>query len=125
MAEGTIARIPIKHRFLKGGQGTFLLDTGAQVNVIRRQALSPKAKIKHHRNIRLTGIGPGQMITQGTVTIKAFGHQLRFHILPDESPLTEDGMLGAAFICRHKAKLHYDLKVMEILGRMFPFEMED
>lgn len=39
-----------------------LLDTGPDINVIRKEALLLKAKIKCHKKIQINGVGPGQVV---------------------------------------------------------------
>ena len=99
-----------------------LLDTGADINVIRSEALSPTAKVKERRKINITGVGPGQITTLGTTRITVLGQRLVFHVLPQESSFSEDGLLGNTFFIEQKARVLYDLKVMEIHGKRVPFE---
>ncbi len=99
-----------------------LLDTGADINVIRSESLSATARIKKRKKINITGVGPGQITTLGTVRIRIFGKRFVFHVLPKESSFMDDGLLGNTFFIEQKARVLYDLKVMEIHGQRVPFE---
>lgn len=118
-------RVNIKNKSLLHGVGTLLLDTGADINIIRKEALSPTAKIKTSKKVEITGVGPGKINTLGTTTIKVFGQKLTFHVLPAESRFTEDGLLGNTFFVKHKARMFYDLKKMEIGGKSVSFDYDE
>ena len=80
---------------------TFLLDTGADLSVIKRSSLKFRVKYALKGGISIKGISDMIMKTEGTITLKLFTdtHETThtFHVVGSEFGIQYDGILGSDF----------------------------
>ena len=80
---------------------TFLLDTGADLSVIKRSSLQSMVSYALKGGISIKGISDTIMKTEGTLTLKLFtdAHETThtFHIVGSEFGIQYDGILGRDF----------------------------
>ena len=89
----------------------FLVDTGADISVVRDSSLKPGCDFKHDNVIEIKGISKGVMKTKGTVNLKLFTdtHETthEFHVFGDNFQLQYDGILGRDFWESKNAVISY------------------
>jgi len=85
----------------KGNKLTLLLDTGADLSVIKRSSLQPGIKHTLKGGIGIKGNSNTIMNTEGTITLKLFTdtHETThpFHVVGSEFGIQYDGILGRNF----------------------------
>lgn len=94
--------------------GSWLVDTGALISVIKVQALSEHATI-HSQNNVITGIG-GALQSNGYtyITLRSQHGQLfehKFHVFQNLA-ITSDGIIGYDFLKKNKANI--DLESLQL-----------
>ena len=76
----------------------FLLDTGADLSVIKRSSLQPRIKCSLKGGINIKGISDTIMKTEGTIALKLFTDTHKsahtFHVVGIEFGIQYDGILG-------------------------------
>jgi len=65
-----------------------MVDTGAAPNLIKKIQLLPNVRIDPQHLLRLTGITKGQVDTLELVETNVHGHAVKFHVVPDNFPIT-------------------------------------
>ena len=85
----------------KENKPTFLLDTGADLSVIKRPSLQPAIKYSPKGGINVKGISDVIMKTEGTIALKLFTdtHETTqtFHVVGNEFEIQYDDILGWNF----------------------------
>jgi hypothetical protein len=85
---------------------TFLLNTGADLSVVKRSSLQPGIKFLLKRGINLKGIFNTIMKTEGTIMLKLFTDTRKtthtFHVV-NEFVIKYDGILDRDFLKINKA----------------------
>lgn len=79
----------------------FLLDTGAEVSLIKFGVIRNKELIQNNKSIRLKGITDQAVNTLGNIELKikiceGIMHQI-FVIVQDDFPIRQDGIIGRDF----------------------------
>ncbi|EFN78572.1 hypothetical protein EAI_13501, partial [Harpegnathos saltator] len=85
----------------------FMIDSGSAVNLIRRDLLDSGVHVNNDVQLTLQGISPKPIITMGCLQITILGKLTNFHVLPDEFPFREHGILGNEFFKQHNASIDY------------------
>lgn len=106
-ATGGGPRINLKVKNLVGGKHRFLIDSGAELNLIERMAIKPGAKIEPPRIEQLTGITNNSIPTCGLIYLKIMGELVPFHIVDGTLPFNGTGLLGIEFLIKHKVDIRY------------------
>ena len=90
---------------------TFLLDTGADLSVIKISSLQPGIKYTLKRGISIKGISNTIMKTEGTIILKSFTdtHETThtFHVVGNEVGIQYDGILGRNFFEDKQSIINY------------------
>lgn len=100
-------RINLKVRNLLGGKQKFLIDTGADINLIERKAICPSARIEPPRIRSLIGITEDELPTIGLIHLKILGSHVAFHIVDHDLPVNGTGVLGLEFLIKEKVDIRY------------------
>jgi len=98
-----------------------MLDTGSEINVIKLSVLDPLQRIDTETIIKVTGISRDPVFTKGTALIKTFGTQVQFHIVSDEFPISQGGILGSEFLQENRVLVNYQKETLVCGGREIPF----
>ncbi|EFN84673.1 hypothetical protein EAI_04357, partial [Harpegnathos saltator] len=80
---------------------TFMIDTGAAPNLIKRGTLTRNNEINLNDTLLLKGITAGSIPTLGSTTIKYMGFPIKLHVINDvndDFPIAQEGILGSAFL---------------------------
>ena len=83
----------------------FLVDTGAEILIIRSSSLTPGVSYQLHEGVDIKGIS-NTVMTEGTIDLKLFTvtHETMhtFHVLEEDSEMLYDTILGKDFWKREK-----------------------
>ena len=99
----------------------FLLDTGANTNLLVKSAVPENETINKNEIVRLRGITNQPVYSLGSISTKIYGHETKIHLVEDNFLITEDGILGNGFFKENKAKLCFEKNVFEVSGHKIPF----
>jgi hypothetical protein len=83
----------------------FVVDTGAEISIIRRSSLTPGVEYQLCEDADIKGISNTIMKTEGTIDLKLLTDTHIFHVLGGNSELIYDAILGNDFLKRRKALL--------------------
>jgi hypothetical protein len=80
----------------------FLIDTGAEISIIKKSSLNNAVSYKVHKGVEIKGIGNAVLRTDGIVELKLLTvkHEMvhTFHMISEPSALQCDGILGKDFL---------------------------
>lgn len=87
----------------------FLVDCGAQLNLIKARAVSDDNDLYIDRNktFNITGIGHGMIKTQGEITSSIKGEDVTFQVVGNDFPIPKDGILGLSFLIAQEAMIKF------------------
>lgn len=101
-----------------------LLDTGADVSLLKAGKLKDHSIINKEIIVELKGISEQPIYTLGTCCIliklennKTVTHS--FHIVSDNLPIKNDGLLGRDFLQKYRAKIDYEKETLFFNGNYF------
>lgn len=90
---------------------TFLVDTGADISIIKTSKLAPGALIDKNFTTNISGIGESVVRSIGTIRtgliIENIILEHTFHIVDDSFNVPSDGILGLDFIRKYNCILDY------------------
>ena len=93
-----------------------MLDTGATVNIIKLQNLNPDLRVKTDEALKIGGITNDRMQTIGTVKLTIVETPDTFHVVHDEFPIAEHGILGRNLMKAEKAVMSYYCNAIVLAG---------
>ena len=83
----------------------FLIDTGAEISVIKGSSLNPGVNYQLHKGVDIKGISDAVLKTEGIIELKLLTdtHETvhAFHVLGEPSALQYDGIVGKDFLERN------------------------
>jgi len=89
----------------------FLIDTGAEISIVKGASLNPGFNYEPTKGINVRGISNALLKTEGTVILKIFTptHETThtFHIMGDGFDCQYDGILGQDFWTDKRATINY------------------
>ena len=89
----------------------FLVDTGAEISIIKGSSLSPGVEYQLCEGVDIKGISNTIMKTEGTIELKLFTdtHETThtFHVLRENSELPYDAILGKDFFETREGVINY------------------
>lgn len=110
---------------------TFILDTGAEISIIKSQSLRPDAYIDRSNTINIRGVTDNIIKSCGTVENELFLNDFSvfhdFHVVPNTFNIPADGIIGKDFIKYHKCILNYRKKTcsFEVDGHLVSIPILD
>lgn len=123
--ETELIKIPIKNEIFENNVVEFVLDTGAQANLIKQRALKSSAYVNPSIKYDLVGVGAGVQRTLGQVEIELNGVISQLQVVSNNFPIKQEGLVGLPFFRRNKINLIFDHESGEegmIIGEKFvPF----
>lgn len=97
-----------------------LLDTQADVSIIKRSSLSAQIHCDKQQIIKITGVTKGEIYSLGLIRpeiqIQNCIINQYLHVVPDTFEIPVDGILGKDFIKDNKCILDYGLQMLTIPG---------
>ena len=102
-------------------QITLMLDTGSGPNIIKEHFV-PSDKIINYNNIlKLSGINEYPVYTLGEVVLPLFEKEITFHIVSNDFPISQSGILGNDFFKQTFSKIDYAKGYLDVAGINVPF----
>ncbi|KAI4475713.1 hypothetical protein M0804_014135 [Polistes exclamans] len=77
---------------------TLMIDTGADINLIKIKKLAKGTSINTKRIVQLTGISLDTQKTLGTIKLIIFGEKTTFPAVDNHFPISADGIIGNEFL---------------------------
>ena len=111
--------VELKSKHIKNNSGIFVVDTGAELNLIKRKKIKPDTDINFQVKFHLFGIVQEGVKTAGEVNLDINGVSCLFQIVPNNFPINCDGMLGMPFLANSIIDLQTKT-IKHALGN-FPF----
>lgn len=74
-----------------------MIDTGAQPNIIKIGTLNRGVLIDNRQILKLKGIADSVMETLGVTYVHVFNILITFHVVGDDFPIVQQGILGSSF----------------------------
>ena len=84
-----------------------LVDTGADINVIKLDALDEDLLVDENEAIEITGITQSKISTIGTVIIELMKSKITFHVVHSNFPISTDGILGREYLRQEKVEISF------------------
>lgn len=98
-----------------------MIDSGAGPSLIKLNALDDNVSLNTDKILNLTGINPYVVKTLGYLRINFLNYSTIFHVVPNNFPIDEDGILGMTFLKTAEAKANWKEDCLEIDTRKIPF----
>ncbi|KYN43073.1 hypothetical protein ALC56_02512, partial [Trachymyrmex septentrionalis] len=83
-----------------------MLDIGSGPNVIKETFISKDSTIDYNI-LKLNGINEYPIYTLGKMTLSVFGKEVIFHIVSNDFPISQAGILGNDFFEQNSSKIDY------------------
>ncbi|KYQ49520.1 hypothetical protein ALC60_11414 [Trachymyrmex zeteki] len=99
---------------------SFMIDTGAAPNVIKKRNLTPEILIRDDTPLYLSGITSGRIETLGSIELIIMNHPVFLYIVPDNFPIAQEGILGSDFL-PDATSINLLEKHVEWRGNRIPF----
>lgn len=100
---------------------TFLVDTQADISVIRNSSILGDIFINRNDIIRIKGVTQDSLNSLGTVELilhidnDEMAHE--FHVVPDEFNIDCDGIIGKDFLLQYRCKVDYETMTFTISNK--------
>ena len=94
---------------------------GANANLIKKFAVPKHLNVDRKSIIRLSGITDPTVPTLGKLSVKFGNYETEVHMVTDDFPIDQDGLLGNVFLWETKANLNFGKGCLEIGRISFPF----
>lgn len=98
----------------------FLVNTGADPNLVRRSVLREPYKIDTFDRLNIRGITNHVVEALGATTLVLFGENHKFYVVNDDLPLKVGGLLGGDFL-EYAANVSYIERTLTWKGIVIPF----
>ena len=83
---------------LQGKSARLFIDTGADVNIIKKSALALETSICTENTSYITGVSLTRIYTLGTTELEIFDKKVLFHVVRPQFPISVEGILGRAYL---------------------------
>lgn len=84
-----------------------MIDTGADKNVIKLNALHEDVTVDVRDSVEMRGITDERMETLGTTIVAILDQPVLFHVVRPNFPIHSDGILGKAYLRQEKAEISF------------------
>lgn len=107
-------------------QTSFLVDTGADISLIKLRQLKDNTKCYENNPISLKGIdnnsSPISTICCTFIDIMIENQLINhcFHVVHDDFPIPFDGIIGNDFIKKYRCSINYENNYLEIQSNRIP-----
>ena len=98
-----------------------MVDTGAQLNILKSKALPLNKKINESRKLVLKGISNVPIQTYGEIILTIHEQPSTFQIVPDTINIPYDGIIGSQFCIDGNCKINYHTNQITINNKLVPF----
>lgn len=101
-----------------------MVDTGASINIIKKRSLHPDTPISTTKIFSLTGITRETITTLGSAVVHYVGYPILLHVVPDNFPIVQEGILGTVFL-RGASNIDFDQQVVFWQNMQIPFAQRE
>ncbi|KAL4719958.1 hypothetical protein ACJJTC_010362 [Scirpophaga incertulas] len=125
---GVSSYVTLDSRQLMKGKGTFLIDTGAEITLIKGRALKSDTEVYEDQKLKLRGIDRAAIPTETkgyTYLHFEIGGKQVYHtvsVVPDDFPIDHEGVIGNDFLQTVNAIIDYQNDTIELLGHCLKVE---
>lgn len=98
-----------------------MLDTGSGPNLIKERYLPDYLPINYESILKLNGINEHPVYTLGEISLTICGMPVIFHIISNNFPIRQSGILGNDFFEQTGAKIDYSRGYLEVSEIKIPF----
>lgn len=102
-----------------------MIDTGADINLIKENSLHENVPIDRKIVFDLSGITKGRTRTIGVTKIRILDADAWFHVVPNDFPIKPDGILGTEFFKNQKATIDYPRACLVVNGVPYYFHNDE
>lgn len=88
------------------GRIPFILNPGAPISLIKKHVIKDFSVVKTHNLINISGITRKSFMTLGSITTKIQGFWVKLHVVSDDFPIREKGILGRNFFKTNNVKFN-------------------
>jgi hypothetical protein len=110
----------------KSGKLKFLIDTGAEISIVKDTSMNPGIIYESTKKIYLKGISDVILKTEGTTTLKLLTstHETThvFHTVGSDFGCHYDGILGQDFWKKYKATINYSDRTITMSDVVLKFD---
>ena len=107
------------------GSLKFLIDSGSGPNIIKKGSLKSNVQVNRNEILKLTRITAHYVSTLGLGQVDILGRPVVFHLVEDEFPIPQDGIIGSDFFNQCKANVNYKTNHLEWDDIRIPFEPKE
>lgn len=101
------------------------MDSGSGPNIIKRNSVAPDTAVDKNEILRLSGITTHHVTTLGQALIDILGYPVAFHLVENDFPIPQNGILGSDFFKQFQAKVNYEQNQLEWNNVCIPFEEKE
>jgi len=98
-----------------------MLDTGSGPNVIKEKYIPDNIIINRENILKLSDINDYLMYTLGEITPTIFKIFVKFHVVSDDFPISQSGILGNNFFKQISSSIDYTRGHLKVAGINVPF----
>ncbi|KAI4472596.1 hypothetical protein M0802_016664, partial [Mischocyttarus mexicanus] len=98
-----------------------MIDTGADINLMKLKSLAKKSTFNKNDIVQLTGISPEKLSTLGSLDLIIYGEKTTFHVVNNDFPIFADGILGNEFLRSIPTNIDYIKEVLRVGNKEIPF----
>ncbi|XP_067209984.1 repetitive organellar protein-like [Linepithema humile] len=98
-----------------------MLDTGSGPNVVKEKYVPENTNTNHSNILKLNGINDYPVYTLGEIMLSIFEIPVKFHIVSDDFPISQSGILGNDFFKQTSSRIDYAHGHLNIAGMNIPF----
>ncbi|KAI4476359.1 hypothetical protein M0804_013674 [Polistes exclamans] len=102
-----------------------MIDTGAEVNLLKKNCIKPLTKINGTDLLHLTGITPEKQSPLGTLIIRIFGEDVFVHVFDENFPIHFDSILGMDYLGSRSAIIDNTLGCLNFKNRSVLFSRSE
>lgn len=98
-----------------------IVDSGAQLNIIKEDILKPEIRLKETQVKTVSGITDEPINIQGKITLQLGNEDVTFYVTASNLQTICDGILGSPFFARYKASIDYETESIRWKTGEIPF----
>jgi hypothetical protein len=100
-----------------------LVDTGAQISMLKRSLIPDNSPINTDTQYKIPGITAGSIKILGSVELTLHDSGCRFQVAPEEIQLNEDGLIGRDI--SKDSVIRNRESYVNICGHKYPFGVKE
>lgn len=101
------------------------MDSGSGPNILKERCLRFTTSVNRDETLQLTGITAHHVTTLGLAQVDILGRPVDFHLVDNDFPIPQDGIIGSDFFNQFKVNVNYQLNQLEWEGVKIPFESKE